>query len=193
MLTDEQIRDYLLETKALLEGHFLLRSGLHSNRFFQAAQLLQNTTAAAKVCEELAERCRHLGAVTVISPAIGGIIVGQEVGRSLGVRAIFAEKELDEAGNVNLILRRGFKIAQGEKVLVAEDVVTKGGRVQQTIDLVRSLGGEVVGVAVITDRSKGQVDFGVPFISLLKLDLPTYDPAECPMCAAGSKAEKPGS
>lgn len=193
MLTDEQIRDYLLETKALLEGHFLLRSGLHSNRFFQAAQLLQNTTAAAKVCEELAERCRHLGAVTVISPAIGGIIVGQEVGRSLGVRAIFAEKELDEAGNVNLILRRGFKIAQGEKVLVAEDVVTKGGRVQQTIDLVRSFGGEVVGVAVITDRSKGQVDFGVPFISLLKLDLPTYDPAECPMCAAGSKAEKPGS
>lgn len=193
MLTDEQIRDYLLETKALLEGHFLLRSGLHSNRFFQAAQLLQNTTAAAKVCEELAERCRHLGAVTVISPAIGGIVVGQEVGRSLGVRAIFAEKELDEAGNVNLILRRGFKIAQGEKVLVAEDVVTKGGRVQQTIDLVRSLGGEVVGVAVITDRSKGQVDFGVPFISLLKLDLPTYDPAECPMCAAGSKAEKPGS
>lgn len=193
MLTDEQIHNYLLETKALLEGHFLLRSGLHSNRFFQAARLLQNTVIAAKVCKELAERSRHLGAVTVISPAIGGIIVGQEVGHSLGVRAIFAEKEVDADGNVNLLLRRGFKIAKGEKVLVAEDVVTKGGRVQQTIDLVRAHGGEVVGVAVITDRSKGDVDFGVPFISLLKLDLPTYDPAVCPMCAAGSKAEKPGS
>jgi orotate phosphoribosyltransferase len=189
MLTDTQIRQRLLETKALLEGHFLLRSGLHSNRFFQAAQLLQNTLAAAELCGDLAERCRHLGAETVISPAIGGIVVGQEVGRSLGVRAIFAEKDAES----NLLLRRGFKIRAGEKFLVAEDVVTKGGRVQQTIDLVRAAGGVVVGVAVLVDRSGGLVDFGVPMFSLTKLDLPTFEPDQCPMCKAGGKPEKPGS
>lgn len=189
MMTEAQVQQRFLQTKALLEGHFLLRSGLHSNRFFQAAQLLQYTDVAAELCQELAERCRSLGAQSVISPAIGGIVVGQEVGRSLGVRAIFAEKDAES----NLLLRRGFKIGKGEKFLVAEDVVTKGGRVQQTIDLVRAYGGEVVGVGVLVDRSKGEAKFGVPMVSLMKLDLPTFDPADCPMCKAGSKAEKPGS
>jgi orotate phosphoribosyltransferase len=189
MLTDAQIHDRLIETKALLEGHFLLRSGLHSNRFFQAAQLLQHTLVAAELCADLAERCSDLGAVTVISPAVGGIVVGHEVGRSLGVRAIFAEKTAED----DLILRRGFKIEPGEKILVAEDVVTRGGRVQQTIDLVRSHGGEVVGVALIVDRSGGTVDFGVPMTSLVQLSLPTYEPAVCPMCKEGTVAEKPGS
>ncbi|MDX9981804.1 MAG: orotate phosphoribosyltransferase [Lentisphaeria bacterium] len=188
-MTETEILRILAETGALLEGHFLLRSGLHSNRYFQAALVLQHTAAAARLCGVLAESFRGQGVETVISPAIGGIVVGQEVGRHLGVRAIFAEK--DEQSN--LLLRRGFSLRPGERVLVAEDVVTKGGRVQQTVDLVRACGAEVVGVAVMVDRSGGTVDFGVPMRSLLRLDLATYAPAECPMCRQGLPIDKPGS
>lgn len=189
MMTDAQVLERLTATKALLSGHFLLRSGLHSDRYFQAALVLQHTRIAAELCAELAERFAGTTIETVISPAIGGIVVGQEVGRSLGVKAIFAEK--DDASN--LLLRRGFTIARGEKVLVAEDVITKGGRVQQTIDLVRQAGGVVVGVAVIVDRSGGQAIFDVPVKSLIKLNLPTYEPAKCPLCSQGLPIDKPGS
>ncbi|MCP3964962.1 MAG: orotate phosphoribosyltransferase [Lentisphaerae bacterium] len=188
MMTEQEIIKTFIDSKALLEGHFKLRSGLHSNRFFQAALLLQYPDIAEKVCVQLAEKFKDQEIETVISPAVGGLIVGQEVARALGVRAIFADKENDE-----LVLKRGFKIKPGEKVLVAEDVVTRGGRVQQTIDLVRSLGGEVVGVAVIVDRSAGKASFDVPHESLLKLELATYDPAECPLCQAGKPIERPGS
>ena len=191
MLTDSQIFDRLTRAGALLTGHFRLRSGLHSNRFFQAALALQYTDVAAELCGELAERVRDasLAVDTVIAPAIGGIVVGQEVGRALGSRAIFAEKEGDD----KLTLRRGFQIERGENILVCEDVVTRGGRVQQTIDLVRRQGGTVAGVAVLADRSEGSVDFGVPFLNLIKLHLETYPPDNCPLCKQGGNAEKPGS
>ena len=188
-MTEAEIVSVLKESGALLTGHFQLRSGLHSDHFFQAALLLQYPDKAEVVCRHLAEQFAGCPVETVISPAVGGLIVGQEVARALGCRAIFADKEDGE-----LILKRGFAIRKGEKVLVAEDVVTKGGRVQQTIDLVRAHGGEVVGVAVIVDRSGGQVKFDVPkFVSALQLTLPTFDPKSCPLCAKQVPVDRPGS
>ncbi|MFN2475779.1 MAG: orotate phosphoribosyltransferase, partial [Chthoniobacterales bacterium] len=144
------------KTGALLDGHFVLRSGLHSRQFFQCALLLQYTDIAADVCGRLAGKLHEIPCDAVISPALGGIVVGQEVGRSLGKRHIFAEKD---AGG--LVLRRGFEIAAGERFIVAEDVVTRGGRVQETIDIVREHGGVVAGVGVIVDRSGGnRPDYG---------------------------------
>lgn len=187
-MTEQEIIKILEESGALLTGHFQLRSGLHSNRFFQAALLLQYPDKAETVCRYLADQFRNEKIETVISPAVGGLIVGQEIARALGVRAIFADKE-----DGQLVLKRGFTIKPGEKVLVAEDVVTKGGRVQQTADLVRSLGGDVVGIAVIVDRSGGDAKFDVPFKSALKLSLPTFDPAECPLCKTNMPIDRPGS
>jgi len=183
------VLQYLSETGALLEGHFLLRSGLHSERYFQAALVLQHTVIAAKLCAAMAEAWEGQNIETVISPAIGGILVGQEIGRCLGVKAIFAEK--DEQSN--LLLRRGFTLKPGERVLVAEDVITKGGRVQQTLDLVRAQGAIPVGIAAMVDRSAGGVDFGIPFRSLVKLNLPTFEPTQCPLCQKGIPIDKPGS
>jgi orotate phosphoribosyltransferase len=189
MMSEAQVLERFVQTRALLEGHFLLRSGLHSNRYFQAALVLQHTRLAADLCAELAARFADTRVDLVISPALGGLVVGQEVGRALGVRAIFAEK--DEQSN--LVLRRGFRLERGERVLVAEDVVTKGGRVQQTLDLVRAAGAEAVGVAVLVDRSRGGNPFAVPMHSLARLDLPAYAPEECPLCRQGVPLEKPGS
>ncbi|MBR0458390.1 MAG: orotate phosphoribosyltransferase [Victivallales bacterium] len=186
---ETEILEKFTKTGALLEGHFLLRSGLHSDHYFQAALVLQHTLIAAQLCAAMAEPWKGMGIETVISPAVGGIIVGQEVGRALGIRAVFAEKD----DNSNLVLRRGFTFHPGEKVLVAEDVVTKGGRVQQTIDLVRAHGAEPVGVTVMVDRSAEPVDFGVPFRSLLKLNLITYSPDDCPLCRKGLPIDHPGS
>lgn len=177
------------QTGALLDGHFILRSGLHSRQFFQCALLLQHTDIAAKVCGQLAEKLRAIEADAVISPALGGIIVGQEVGRSLGKRHIFAEKD---AGG--LVLRRGFQIAPNERFIVAEDVVTRGGRVQETIDIVRQHGGEVVGVGVIVDRSGGQhPDFGCPFFSLVAMSVETFAADNLPPDLQSTPAIKPGS
>lgn len=185
----EEIIDILKKSGALLTGHFQLRSGLHSDHFFQAALLLQYPDKAEIVCKHLAESFAGTKIETVISPAVGGLIVGQEMARALGCRAIFADKE-----DGQLVLKRGFTLAPGEKVLVAEDVVTKGGRVQQTIDLVRSFGADVVGVAVIVDRSGKQAKFDVPaFYSALELDLPTFEPDKCPLCAKGMPIDRPGS
>lgn len=188
-MNDTEILKHMMDTGALLNGHFLLRSGLHSDQYFQAAQLLQHTRVAALLCAEMAKPWENEGIDVVLSPAIGGIVVGQEVGRALGTRAIFAEK--DEQSN--LLLRRGFVLRPGEKVLVAEDVVTKGGRVQQTIDLARSYGAIPVGVCTMVDRSKGGVDFGIPFRSLIKLSLKTFAPEDCPLCQKGQPIDKPGS
>ena len=176
-------------TGALLDGHFILRSGLHSRQFFQCALLLQHTEIAAQVCGQLADKLRDLECDTVISPALGGIIVGQEIGRSLGKRHIFAEKE---AGG--LVLRRGFKISPNEKFIVAEDVVTRGGRVQETIDIVRQHDGIVVGVGVIVDRSGDRrPDFGCPFISLIQMSVETFPATAIPVDLVGVPAVKPGS
>ena len=177
------------QTGALLDGHFVLRSGLHSRQFFQCALLLQHTEVAARVCLQLADKLRDLACDAVISPALGGIIVGQEVGRSLGKRHIFAEKE---AGG--LVLRRGFEIAPNERFIVAEDVVTRGGRVQETIDIVRQHGGVVTGVGVIVDRSGGKApDFGCPFRSLMALNVETFAADQIPADLVDIAAVKPGS
>jgi len=176
-------------TGALLDGHFVLRSGLHSRQFFQCAILLQHTGIAAEVCGRLAEKLRGIECDSVISPALGGIIVGQEVGRALGKRHIFVEKE---AGG--LVLRRGFQIAPGEKFIVAEDVVTRGGRVQETVDIVRAHGGQVTGIGVIVDRSGGKrPDFGCPFVSLVEMNVENFPADQLPPDLAAIPAAKPGS
>lgn len=176
-------------TGALLDGHFVLRSGLHSRQFFQCAILLQHTEIAARVCAQLADKLRGLECDAVISPALGGIVVGQEVGRSLGKRHIFVEKE---AGG--LVLRRGFVVSPDERFIVAEDVVTRGGRVQETIDIVRARGGQVVGVGVLVDRSGGQrPDFGCPFVSLIEMQVETFPADETPSDLCDIPAVKPGS
>lgn len=180
---------FFRQTGALLDGHFVLRSGLHSRQFFQCALLLQHTGIAAEVCGRLADKLRNLECDAVISPALGGIIVGQEVGRALGKRHIFAEKE---AGG--LVLRRGFQITPNERFIVAEDVVTRGGRVQETIDIVRAHGGKVAGIGVIVDRSGGKrPDFGCPFVSLIEMNVETFPADDLPADLAGVPAIKPGS
>ena len=190
MLTDAEVLALFRETHALLDGHFLLRSGLHSRQFFQCALLLQHTPIAARVCGALAEKLRGVDAEGVVSPALGGIIVGHEIARALGKPHIFVEK--DDAGK--LVLRRGFKIAPGTRFIVAEDVVTRGGRVQETVDIVRGLDGEVAAIAALVDRSGGNLpDFGCPFISLAKLNAETFDPDNLPPDLAGTPAVKPGS
>ncbi|MBA3272865.1 MAG: orotate phosphoribosyltransferase [Chthoniobacterales bacterium] len=177
------------KTGALLDGHFVLRSGLHSRQFFQCALLLQYTDIAADVCGRLADKLREIPCDAVISPALGGIVVGQEVGRSLGKRHIFAEKD---AGG--LVLRRGFEIADGERFIVAEDVVTRGGRVQETVDIVRQHGGVVTAVGVIVDRSGGnRPDFGCPFVSLAEMNVETFAADALPPDLVGTPGVKPGS
>ena len=187
-MTTEQALDIFRQTGALLEGHFVLRSGLHSRQFFQCALALQKMPVVEKLGAALAEKVRPLGAVTVISPAMGGLVIGQEVARQLGLRFIFAEKEEGK-----LVLRRGFKIQPGEKLLVVEDVVTKGGRVQETIDIVRAHGGVVAGVAMIVDRSNGTVDLGLPTHSLIALKVETFEADKLPADLAALPATKPGS
>lgn len=178
------------ETGALLEGHFLLRSGLHSREFFQCALLLQHAAIAEEVCGALAEKVRDFPHDAVISPAVGGIVVGQEVARHLKTRHIFAEKDA-EGG---LLLRRGFSIRPGERFIVAEDVVTRGGRVQQTVDIVRAHGATVAAICVIVDRSGGnRPDFGCPFFSLIEMTPETFPADQLPPDLAGTPAVKPGS
>ncbi len=177
------------KTGALLDGHFILRSGLHSRQYFQCALLLQHPKIAEEVCQQLAERLRIFDCDAVISPALGGIIVGQEVARALGKRHIFVEKE-----DGKLVLRRGFKIDNREKFVVVEDVVTRGGRVQETVDIVRMHGGSVTTVGVIVDRSgKTKPDFGCPFVSLIEMNVETFPADKLPADLASIPAVKPGS
>jgi orotate phosphoribosyltransferase len=187
-MTQDEVLQIFRATGALLEGHFILRSGLHSRQFFQCALALQQMPTVEKLGAALAAKTKSLGAVTVIAPALGGLVIGQEVARQLGVRFIFPEKEEGK-----LVLRRGFKIAPGEKMLVVEDVVTKGGRVQETIDIVRAHQGHVTGIGAIVDRSNGGVTFGVPFVSLISLKVEAFEPDKLPPDLAKIPAVKPGS
>lgn len=173
---------------ALLEGHFRLTSGLHSSGYLQCALVLQDPRDASALGEAIAGRVRHLGPQAVVSPALGGIVIGHEVARALGVRAIFAERQ-----DGKLTLRRGFSLAAGERVLVVEDVVTTGGSTRETMDVARAAGGEVVGACSIIDRSGGMSTLGVPYVALERLTLPAYQPDACPLCAQGIPLVKPGS
>jgi orotate phosphoribosyltransferase len=187
-MTANEVLEVFRDTGALLEGHFVLRSGLHSRQFFQCAIALQMMPTVEKLGAALADKVRSLGAATVISPAMGGLVLGQEVARQLRSRFIFVEKEEGK-----LVLRRGFKISAGEKMLIVEDVVTKGGRVQETIDIVRTHGGEVVGVAMAVDRSNGAVQPGFPTFSLLSLQVEAFAADKLPPDLAATPAIKPGS
>ena len=191
-MTEDEVLDVLTRTGALLSGHFELRSGLHSDRYFQCANLLRYPQESARLCREVANGLQTVDGFretvdAVISPAMGGIIVGHEVARALGVMSIFAEKVDDR-----LTLRR-FRIEPGAHYVVAEDVITRGGRVQETIDIVTAGGGTVAGVAVLVDRSAGTVEFGVPFHSLLRLAPTVWDAGACPLCRDGLPIEHPGS
>lgn len=190
-MTEPEILSLLSETGALLGGHFELRSGLHSDRFFQCANVLRYPRVAERLCGELVRRMKPALAKEridgVISPALGGILVGHEVARALDVRCIFAEKQ-----DGKLVMRR-FEIKPGERYVVAEDVITRGGRVQETIDIVRAAGADVVVVAVLVDRSAGKASFAYPTFSLLRLAPETWSADACPLCKSGGKPVHPGS
>ncbi|NLL83166.1 MAG: orotate phosphoribosyltransferase [Lentisphaerae bacterium] len=191
-MTENDILKVMEETGALLSGHFELRSKLHSDRFFQCANVLRFPRAAERLCSELVRRMKVAGGCGridgVLSPALGGIIIGHEVARALDVPSLFAEKEN------NLLTMRRFKIEPGHRYIVAEDVVTRGGRVQECIDIIKNAGAEVAAVLVLVDRSGGTVTYtDHPFFSLLNLTPKVWEPSQCPLCAAGSTPVHPGS
>lgn len=187
-MTDSEALRLFRETGALLEGHFILRSGLHSRQYFQCALAFQHMPTVERFGAALADQVRVLGATTVVAPAMGGLVIGQEVARQLGLRFLFVEKE-----DGKLVLRRGFRIATGERVLVVEDVVTRGGRVQETLEIVRNHGGQAVAVVMVVDRSNGSIDFGLPTVSLIRLSVETFEPDRLPPDLAQVPAVKPGS
>ena len=184
----DEVMSIFESTGALLSGHFLLTSGLHSPNYLQCAKVLQHTNHAEALGRMLAERFRDEQVDVVVAPAIGGIVIGHEVARALGVRSIFTEREGEE-----MRLRRGFEIVDGERVLVVEDVITTGGSTKETIEAIQSAGGNVVGAGSIIDRSGGSADVGVPRAALATLSVKTFDASSCPMCAEGTTAVKPGS
>jgi orotate phosphoribosyltransferase len=184
----EDLLDLFRRSGALLDGHFRLSSGLHSTGYLQCALVLSEPRSAEAIGAAVASRVGSLGASVVLSPALGGVVIGQEVGRALGVRAIFAER-LDGV----LTLRRGFTLSESDRVLVVEDVLTTGGSTRETMQVATASGSRVVGVASIVDRSGGAAKFDVPFEALLAIDLPTYQPDACPLCAKGLPVVKPGS
>ena len=176
------------QSGALHEGHFRLSSGLHSSGYLQCALVLQHPNHAETLGRALGDVLRDLNATAVLSPALGGLIIGHEVARALGVRAIFAERQ----DNV-LTLRRGFSLSTDDRVVIIEDVVTTGGSTRETMVVAREAGATVVGAGSIVDRSGGAATLDVPFRSLVALSLPTYEPTACPLCAAGQPVTKPGS
>lgn len=190
MRSEDALKEFE-ESRALLKGHFELRSGLHSPSFFQCANVLRYPARAERLCRALVEKLRKAGlgedVYQVISPALGGILVGYEVARELGTPCIFAEKQ----GGA-LVMRR-FSIEPGKRYVVAEDVITRGGRVQETVDIVTEAGGEVTAIAVIVDRSGGKASFAYPMMSLLQMEPVTWEPESCPLCAEGKPIEHPGS
>ena len=188
MMTQEEIIAIFKEKEVMLEGHFLLTSGRHSDQYMQCAKLFQYPDVSEKICAQLAEQFSDMEIDLVIGPAIGGIIMAYEMSRQLGAKNIFAERE-----NGKMTLRRGFTVEHGARVLVTEDVVTTGGSVKEVIALLNEMGAEVVGVGSVVDRSAGGVDFGVPFRAVLSMEVKSYEPDECPVCTTGAPLVKPGS
>lgn len=176
------------QTGLMLEGHFLLTSGRHSNRYMQCAKLFQYPEYSEMICKDLADRFAGQKIDMVVGPAVGGIIMSYEMARQFKVPNIFAERE-----NGAMTLRRGFSIPEGAKVLVVEDVVTTGGSVREVMDIVAEAKAEVVGVCVVVDRSGGKIDFGVPFEAAYETEIQSYEPSQCPLCEHGLELVKPGS
>ena len=187
-LTRENILEIFEGSGALLKGHFILTSGLHSDAYFQCALVFQYPWHAEILCRDIAEHFQDDKIDVVVSPAVGGIVFGQEIARLLGVRSIFAERVEGK-----MTLRRGFRIAPGERILLAEDVTTTGGSVKEVLASVQEAGGQVVAVTSVVDRSGGKAEFGVPYFSLFQMEVHNYQPDECTLCQAGSNAVKPGS
>jgi orotate phosphoribosyltransferase len=188
MLTRDELLDLFRRSGALLDGHFRLTSGLHSSAYLQCALVLSRPAEAEVLGREIADKVRPFSPTVVLSPALGGIVIGHEVGRALGVRALFAERQ-----EGILTLRRGFVLADNDRVLVVEDVLTTGGSTRETMQVARAAGAQVVGVGSIVDRSGGTLSFDVPFASLLSMSVPAYEPDKCPLCAKGLPVVKPGS
>jgi orotate phosphoribosyltransferase len=186
--TQEEVLQIFRDSRALLNGHFVLRSGLHSGHFFQCAQVCQYMDKVTRLIELLRPKLKDYPCDVVLAPAMGGLVVGQELARQLGVRFIFVEKENDK-----LVLRRNFSLKKGERVLIAEDVVTRGGRVQECLEIIQKHEALPVAVTCLVDRSGGQTQFVAPFISLLELTFPTYPPDQLPPELAKIPATKPGS
>jgi len=186
-MTRDALLDLYRRSGALLEGHFRLTSGLHSPGYLQCALVLQHPQHAEALGRSIADLTRELRPTVVLSPALGGVVIGQEVARALGVRALFAERQ-----DGVLTLRRGFIISEADRVLVVEDVLTTGGSTRETMQVARAAGGQVVGAASIVNRGR-DVELGVPYVSLVQIDLPTFEPDKCPLCAQGMPVIKPGS
>lgn len=189
-MTQERALELFSKAGVLLEGHFRLTSGRHSNRYLQCAKIFRRPDYSEELCAALAEKYRDSGVEIVIGPAMGAVQMAYEVSRALGCENFFTERGDDG----KMCLRRGFEVHPGQKVLVVEDVVTTGGSVREVIDIVRAAGGEVVGVGSIVDRTGGKIDFGVPFKAVVSLEVESWEPEECPLCRAGAPAPvKPGS
>lgn len=189
MMTDKEVLEVFQKTGGILKGHFMLTSGRHSDTYMQCAKLFVDTESSEKLCAALAEKLQGIEAEAIVSPAVGGILMGYEVARQLGVPNYFMERE-----NGEMTLRRGFSIAEGTKVLVVEDVVTTGGSVKEVIAKLKAMGANPVAVASIVDRSAGAVEFGLPFYNLISMNVVSYEPENCPLCKEGKiPAVKPGS
>ena len=187
-LNDAQILQAFKRTEGILHGHFLLTSGRHSDTYMQCAKLFADPKESEMLCRELAERLKEFNADIIVSPAVGGIIMGYEVARQLGVKNLFAERV-----DGKMTLRRGFALEKGMRVIVVEDVVTTGGSVKEVVELASNAGCDGVAVASIVDRSNGKVEFGVPYRALLSMEVKSYEAGECPLCKDGSVPYKPGS
>lgn len=187
-IKQNEVLQIFIDSGAFLTGHFILRSGLHSEHFFQCAKVGEDLAKITRLATLLIEKLGPIDCDTVLAPAMGGLVIGQEVARQLGKRYLFAEK-VDN----RLVLRRNFTISPGEKVLVVEDVITRGGRAQEAIDIVTQCGGKVTGLAVLVDRSNGNAHFEVPFTSLLEMSFPTYEPQHIPEHLQKIPPTKPGS
>ena len=187
-LTEKEVEDLLIKTSAIMEGHFLLTSGLHSPRYVEKFNVLQKPVYTEKLCKAMAEKFKDANIETVVGPVTGGILLAHETGKALGTRAIFTERE-----NGKMTFRRGFKLHEGERVLIVEDIVTTGGSIREVIDVVKENGGIPVAVSMLVDRSGGKATFGdVPATALLHMDVQTYKPEECPLCKAGVPMTKRG-
>lgn len=187
-MTEQEVKQLLTETNAIMEGHFLLTSGLHSAHYVEKFNVLQRPKYTEKLCAAMAEKFKDANIETVVGPMTGGILLAHETGKALGVRAIFTERE-----NGKMTFQRGFSLHEGERVLIVEDIVTTGGSIKEVIDAVREFGGTPVAISMLVDRSGGKLDFGdVPHTALLNMNVEAYKPEDCPLCKKNIPLTKRG-